>query len=306
MNTLAERLGFPRPNRRYILPTRFGLAYALVVFLVFLGAVNYSDNMALLLAFVLAALAWLAMIRCERSLSGLEIEIDPPPVGFVGRPLAVGVRLRGTRFRPPTLLAVAFRGGERTGVPRPAVGETQAAALSFVPTRRGRVPIPPWRLSCERPLGLFHAWRGAPSGREAIVAPAPATDGPWRPPSALPPCRDHEESEDFRELRPWRSGDPPRRIAWRVYARRRELLVRTYEPPPSPELVLRWEETDALARGTGRERKEHRLSILCRWVLEAEREGAPYGLVLPSVTIAPNRGETHLRTCLEALALHDL
>ncbi len=305
MNRLAERLGFPRPHRRYILPTRFGLAYACVVFFVFLGAVNYNDNMALFLTFVLAALAWLAMVRSERSLRGLAVELDTPPTGFVGRPLVVGITLRGCRPQPTTHLNVALRGGAWVPVPRPEAGETHSLALAFVPTRRGRVAVPPWRLACERPLGLFHAWCGAPSERVAMVAPAPATDGPARPPSTASPQSRDEPGEDFHDLRPWRSGDSPRRVAWRVYARRGELLVRTFEPPPPPHLVLHWEETEAFARGQGEERVEHRLSILCRWVLEAERERTPYGLVLPSATVAAGRGEPHFRACLEALALHE-
>ncbi len=303
MNALAERLGFPRPRRRYILPTRLGLSYGLVAFLVFLGAVNYSDNMALFLAFLLGAVGWLAMVRCERSLRGLALTTDVVSVGYVGRPLDVRVHLRAVSPHPPTRLTVTLRDGASSCVPRPGAGETRTLSLAFVPTRRGRVPVPPWRLSCVRPLGLFRAWCGAPSGCEALVAPAPARDAPPRPPSAAAPP--HEAAgEDFRDLRPWRDGDSPRRVAWRVYARRGELLVRTFEPPPPPDLVLAWDETAPFARGRGTQRDEHRLSILCRWVLEAEREGTPYALVLPSVRVAAGRGEAHFRTCLEALALH--
>jgi uncharacterized protein (DUF58 family) len=303
VSTLAERLGFPRPHRRYILPTRLGVAYAFVVFLIFLGAVNYSDNMALLLAFVLAALAWHAMVRCERSLRGLSVETAAPDIGFVGRPLAVGLTLRGLRPHPPVQLAAAFRGGAWTAVARPEAGETRALALAFVPAHRGRVEVPPWRLACEQPLGLFRAWCGAPSERVAIVAPAPAADAPVHPSSGAPDVSG-QPGEDFRDLRPWRQGDSPRRVAWRVYARRHELLVRTFEPPPPPHRMLRWEETEAFASGQGAERDERRLSILCRWVLDAEREGAPYGLALPSRTVPVGRDKTHLRACLEALALH--
>ena len=48
---------------------------------------------------------------------------------------------------------------------------------------------------------------------------------------------------------------------------------------------------------------EDRLSRLAAWVLAAERAGIDYGLRLPGLEIAPERGETHRRRCLEALAL---
>jgi len=51
---------------------------------------------------------------------------------------------------------------------------------------------------------------------------------------------------------------------------------------------------------------ETRLSILAHWVLQAEEFGQGYGLRLPGVRIAPDRGEAHRARCLEALALFEL
>jgi uncharacterized protein (DUF58 family) len=48
---------------------------------------------------------------------------------------------------------------------------------------------------------------------------------------------------------------------------------------------------------------ESRLSILCRWALQAEQRGQQYGLRLPGTAIPPGRGEAHRTRCLEALAL---
>lgn len=50
--------------------------------------------------------------------------------------------------------------------------------------------------------------------------------------------------------------------------------------------------------------QEARLSRLCRWVLEAERAGAAYGLRLPASAVAVGTGTDHRRRCLQALALH--
>ena len=66
----------------------------------------------------------------------------------------------------------------------------------------------------------------------------------------------------------------------------------------SSELWLDWD--DALAADP-----EARLSILCHWVLQAERFGQAYGLRLPGRQIAPARGEAHRTSCLEALALFE-
>jgi uncharacterized protein (DUF58 family) len=61
-------------------------------------------------------------------------------------------------------------------------------------------------------------------------------------------------------------------------------------------LWLDWDELE------GRD-PEARLSILTRWVLDAERAGDLYGLRLPGVKLAPGGGEHHQERCLAALAL---
>jgi uncharacterized protein (DUF58 family) len=51
---------------------------------------------------------------------------------------------------------------------------------------------------------------------------------------------------------------------------------------------------------------EARLEQLTRWVVDAEETGDRYGLELPGVHIAPNRGAQHRHECLAALAVHGL
>ena len=48
---------------------------------------------------------------------------------------------------------------------------------------------------------------------------------------------------------------------------------------------------------------EARLEQLARWVVDAEERGDRYGLELPGVHIAPDRGAEHRHRCLAALAL---
>jgi uncharacterized protein (DUF58 family) len=64
----------------------------------------------------------------------------------------------------------------------------------------------------------------------------------------------------------------------------------------SSELWIDWDEARAAD-------PETRLSMLCHWVLQADRFGQSYGLRLPGVVIAQARGDAHRARCLEALAL---
>src|SRR5688572_28998894 len=65
---------FTIPTRRvYILPTRLGLFYAGMIFLMFLGSTNYANNLALGLTFVLASIGLVAMHHCQRNLAGVRV-----------------------------------------------------------------------------------------------------------------------------------------------------------------------------------------------------------------------------------------
>lgn len=103
--------------------------------------------------------------------------------------------------------------------------------------------------------------------------------------------------ESWDSVRAYRRGDPLRQVVWKKAAQTGALVSRDTEPPARhAELWF-----DLASCGAGA--LEQRLSRLCAWVLEAERQGLDYGLRLPSLEIAPAQGESHQLRCLEALAL---
>ena len=71
-------------RRLYILPTRAGLAFAALLFLMLLAGLNYANSLALLLTFLLGGFALVVMQQCHRNLLGLSvIAVHAPPV-FAG------------------------------------------------------------------------------------------------------------------------------------------------------------------------------------------------------------------------------
>ena len=68
-------------KRVYILPTRFGVFFGLFLFVTLMGSLNYNNNMALMLTFLLGGLALLSPIYTVRNLTGLQVvQITAPPV----------------------------------------------------------------------------------------------------------------------------------------------------------------------------------------------------------------------------------
>jgi uncharacterized protein (DUF58 family) len=101
--------------------------------------------------------------------------------------------------------------------------------------------------------------------------------------------------DEWLGLRPFRDGDSPRQVDWKAYAREAPLLVKEYQPPGA-ELRLFDFAAVPLADTEGR------LSQLARWVVDAEAQGERYGLTLPGVRVAPERGPAHRHRCLSLLA----
>ncbi|MCY1452249.1 hypothetical protein D9M71_691590 [compost metagenome] len=48
---------------------------------------------------------------------------------------------------------------------------------------------------------------------------------------------------------------------------------------------------------------EHRLGLLCHWVLQFSCRGQPFGLRLGAQQLEPDTGDAHREACLRALAL---
>ncbi|MGA8204984.1 MAG: DUF58 domain-containing protein, partial [Woeseiaceae bacterium] len=105
--------------------------------------------------------------------------------------------------------------------------------------------------------------------------------------------------EDFAGLRRFHDGDSPRHVAWKAYARSGQLLSKRFA---GADTSSQWFDVDAVPAPD----LEARLSILTRWVLDADRSREDYGLRLGASRLGPAHGDAHRRRCLEALALYGL
>ncbi len=77
----------------YILPTRNGLMFALVLTALLLAAVNYNNGLAYLLTFLLAGMAVVSILYANRNLLRLRVAAAACPPVFAGEPAQFGVTL---------------------------------------------------------------------------------------------------------------------------------------------------------------------------------------------------------------------
>jgi len=290
------------PRKIYIFPTRYGLLYGVLVFLILLISVNYANNPAFLLTFLLAGLGIVAMLHTWRNLVNLRLLPGRAAAVFAGQPAAFEVRLQNSRGSERPDIRMRLTGNEEVEVDLPAA-TTQSMTLHIRAVRRGRLALPRFRLSTHYPLGLLRAWCYVELEMDLLVYPVPGSAMPLKG-DAVHISDDHKQSnagnssgsDDYIGMRQYREGDTLKQINWKTYAREQGLHTNLFTVSSARHYWLEW---DALL---GMETEE-RLSTLCRGVVDASELQHEYGLRLPGMEIKPASGESHRHRCLAALAL---
>ncbi len=283
----------------YVMPTRFGLWFGILLALTAIGGLNFNNNMALLLGFVLASIAQMTTLLAYRNISGLSlVGLRAPPV-FAGQPARFKVLLKNPeeRFRF-AIQAKSEESGDCTDIEPQETGQLE---LEQTTGRRGWMEMAPFRIENRYPLGLFRAWSVIIPRARCLVYPAPALNPPPLPKTGRGDYGSARqgEGEHFHGLREYQPGDPLRRIAWRTSARHEKLYSRVMESPSEDACEFNW----YLMRGGNTEAK---LSIMTAWILRAERRQIPYSLEMPTAALPADLGEDHRDACLKILALFQL
>ena len=286
-------------RRVYIVPSRSGLVFAVILLAMLLGAINYENSLAFLLTFLLTSLALVSMIHAVRNLYGLRLGAGHAQAVFAGDDARFPLHLENLGQQARYALKLRLPGQEAVSLDLQE-NSSQWVTLQLAATQRGYLPAGRITLYSRYPLGLFHAWGYINLSLHCLVYPRPDAS------RALPPQLLQERgaegdqgrgSDDFASLRPYHAGDSLRHIHWKALAREQGLMTKQFGGGISEELWLHWEQL-------GQIDSEARLSRLTRW--EADNLGLAYGLALPGIEIPPERGERHRHHCLETLALFGL
>lgn len=301
---------FLNQRRVFIVPTRAGLTFALLLLLLFVGATNYNLSIGFGFTFLLASCALVDMHLTFRNLAYLTLRPGRAAPVFCGEPAHFEIHLVNPRKYDRHALWLAFAEPAdvtpEQAVDVPAKGSAQVM-LALATQQRGWLAAPRIRLHTRFPLGFLRAWSYWRPDLRALVYPAPEMQAP-----PLPLRAAGEDSpaggtgqEDFSGIRAYRAGDAPRLLAWRQIARLDSddggpLLSKQFDDDSSgSELCIDFTVLPASMA------LEHKLSRMTRWVLDAETRGLPYALRLGPLFLPAALGPAHQAACLGALALYE-
>jgi uncharacterized protein (DUF58 family) len=284
-------------RRIFILPTQRGLGFGVLIVLLALIAFVYNNNLAYILAFLLGSVFFIAILHTYQSMAGLTVNQGNSTHVFAGEAVGFGVIIDNPSNTDRPALTVSINGhGESISIKPQSKMSLNVYEITY---QRGWHQPGTVTVSSSYPIGLFRAWSPMRFNNKALVYPKPSSQEIPFPDSAVDnnqKGRFKKGGDDFYGLQSYQAGDPLKHLHWKAYAKGLGLFTKQYGSESSAEIWLDY----LVAPGQS---LEERLSVLCRWVVDAEQLGLNYGFNIPGLRLEPGNGPAHYQKCLEALAL---
>src|SRR3989344_2298975 len=164
----------------FMLPTRFGLLFALLLAVQLLTAINYGNGLAYALTFLLGSLAVASMLYTHRNLFRLRLAAGICPPVFTGDTAVFRIHLWNDSPTPRFGVVMMHAKNAIASVDIRAHGSADIE-VPVAARKRGQLALPPVTITTRFPLGLLYSWsRRIELKQTCLVYPRPADPTPWR------------------------------------------------------------------------------------------------------------------------------
>ena len=279
-------------TRHRIALTPNGVGYLGTVLVLFLFSINYNSNLLFTLCFILTGVFivcfWLnfANIKSIKSSSiSVQAVHQKQTLGYKIEVQDEGKRNHQNLFANEQAVADIKK------------YQAQTWQLTLSAEKRGLKESEPLRVGSRWPLGLFKSSCKIAELPSVVVYPKISDTSALKNILEGDEAHQHNDADNLVGLKEYQLGDNARRIDWRVMARREELQVKLFDGGSGDASVyLAWDDTVGIAY-------EQRISSLCRWILDYQKQGIEFGLKLPGFNSAPANNFAHVHQCLYQLAI---
>lgn len=228
----------------------------------------------------------------------------------------VRVRLDVSNWLPVGAWGVRVRGGLSEGVGAeislavvPGWRQTRFE-WDFTPACRGEYPLLPPRLTSGFPFGLWEAGRPVTCESPLLVWPAvfavpgvPEAASNSRSREGVVPQNRTGDSGDVLGVRPYRRGDPRRRIHWAQTARHDRLIVCERQAMSSPRAQVVLDAEPGVHRGAGPSgSREWAIRLAASLAEGLLSQGVSVEAVWGGRVFPADAGDSHRRRLLDSLA----
>jgi uncharacterized protein (DUF58 family) len=296
-------------------PTVAGVGFFCAALLICSFAINFQTKFGYATGFIIASTLIVAVPLTYWNLFGILVEADEAEPVFAGEHVAFPIVLTlarrrwpmiGSRPRYSVAVKVTDIDGSRVSEFVDVVGQQPSIARVRLKTvERGILTMPRTTVATTYPLGLMRMWTSWTPQVHGVVYPAPEPNAPKLLDVLAGGNRHGNQTWSGTEvdgLRPYRTGDRPRQISWRHSLRLRRgpqlaLVSKSLSEQRGGRLTI----TDEMLPSDLN--FEDRISRICSWVLEADREGCEYAVNALGIERVHGRGHEHKHEILSALAL---
>lgn len=304
-------------ERTYILPTKLGLYYAILCFILLAVAFIYGNNIAYFSCFMLSSLGIVTIFQTNFNLHRVKLKVLPLLEVHADQPVSYKLSIENTSNLSSFQLFIRLEQGKfnrnhlylkdisQEVILIPQLGPNQKKEIEFslVFTQRGYHRPPIIILESRFPLGLLRSWKWIHPEESILIFPSKIGQLPI-PKLALDGIGDVfekwsslNEGLEFIGHRPYQNSDSIRKVDWKAYSRNQKLNVKLYESEDKSSFLLNWESTQVLKD------IESRISQLTFWIHDCHRRKVDFVLQLPQWKSECGHSKDIVRECYKNLAL---
>jgi uncharacterized protein (DUF58 family) len=287
------------PQKTYILPTRYGYLFILLLLIMLIGSVNYNNNLGFLLTFLLSSMCIVSLYYTNSNIKGIRfVSICSEPV-FAGDPAMFEFTVLVTGSNR---VSIFFHFSDQPDLyPETLfINENNRIRRSKTTVRRGIFKPGGITVSSVFPFGIFRAWSTISINLKCDVYPKPIFSsidfqtGYSEQDGNAAPSR--SGAEDFQGLSEYQPGDSLQHVSWKKLSAGQGLLTKKFDGSIGNFVVIDWFSLPT-------QNTETKLSIMSGLILKAHRMNLEYGLRLPGTVIKPAAGNQHRHRCLQHLSI---
>lgn len=291
---------FRRRVRVYIFPTKMGGYLNGLIFLMFLLAVGYANNLLLIFTLFLLSFNMVWLVQTHFHLAALKLEEVTVSNGHALD--SIGVQVRWKRSPQMPFKWDLRIEGHDLEVPLSTLEETSSLTSAEIRLpKRGHFFWSHLCVATDLPFGLYRSWIYFPLNVSSYSYPELLKNislpdmGHTHLEGQIP--RERKGTEDIRDLSPYR-GEESRKISWKHYARSGDLYVKEGTEWNDHHLHLKLKLPEAP------EAKETYLKKISSQLVSAYREQIPFTFEIEGVIKrGPSVQEKHLHDCLKDLSV---
>ncbi|WP_158684714.1 DUF58 domain-containing protein [Pseudoalteromonas sp. T1lg48] len=284
----------------YVLPSKLGFGFLLVAGLNFILAANYQNNLVQLSSYLMLVLVLMSLIQSYANIRGLQLQFKEVPSGYANQGRTY--RLSVTNQQRNSY-AVQFQWRGNTTLVEKVDSTSQDVYINGDKQPRGCYQVPRLKIFSTYPFGLAKVWSYLEANADYYVYPAPQphnhalnkqalSETPQQSSGAL----SQSGNDEFDGLKEHKQLADYRRISWKHFAKREQLLVKEFITEADSAYVVDFGQLPGDI--------ENRLSLMAYSIEQAQIQHIPIAVRLPGLTLPSDSSDEHYLKALRTLALY--